>query len=221
MSNPHIDPEDTGEEWATVIPFPVPAGTTGPDEPRGEWPGKLIDLEAARELAGDQADIPLPGLDQHLETPEPEVQGAKKIALRSLAARGKSEAEMRQKLADRGVDRDTIDHTLEQLITERLIDDQALADHLAWSLQESKKLGPAAIKQQLMRRRLPARVIDEALDKLQPADESVIEDIVRDRLRVLGDESRTVQVRRLAGFLARRGYQGSVVYKTIERVLDE
>ena len=128
---------------------------------------------------------------------------------------------MRQKLADRGVDRDTIDHTLEQLITERLIDDQALADHLAWSLQESKKLGPAAIKQQLMRRRLPARVIDEALDKLQPADESVIEDIVRDRLRVLGDESRTVQVRRLAGFLARRGYQGSVVYQTIERVLDE
>ena len=91
------------------------------------------------------------------------------------------------------LDRDTIDHTLEQLITERLIDDQALADHLAWSLQESKKLGPAAIKQQLMRRRLPARVIDEALDKLQPADESVIEDIVRDRLRVLGDESRTVQ----------------------------
>ncbi len=221
MSNPHIDPEDTGEELAAVIPFPVPAGTTGPDEPRGEWPGKLIDLEAARELAGDQADIPLPGLDKHLETPEPEVQGAKKIALRSLAARGKSEAEMRQKLADRGVDRDTIDHTLEQLITERLIDDQALADHLAWSLQESKKLGPAAIKQQLMRRRLPARVIDEALDKLQPADESVIEDIVRDRLRVLGDESRTVQVRRLAGFLARRGYQGSVVYKTIERVLDE
>lgn len=221
MSNPHFDPEDTGEELATVIPFPVPAGPTGPDEPRGEWPGKLIDLEAARELAGDQADIPLPGIDEHLEAPEPELQGAKKIALRSLAARGKSEAEMRQKLADRGVDRDTIDQTLQQLISERLIDDQALADHLAWSLQESKKLGPAAIKQQLMRRRIPARIIDEALDKLQPADEGVIEDIVRDRLRVLGDESRTVQVRRLAGFLARRGYQGSVVYKTIERVLDE
>ena len=31
----------------------------------------------------------------------------------------------------------------------------------------------------------------------------------------------TVQVRRLAGFLARRGYQGSVIYQTIERVLDE
>lgn len=220
MSTPHVDPADTGEELATVIPFPVPEGEQ-PTTPPGSWPGKLIDLDTARQMAGDDPDSPLEGLGEHIEVVDGQSANAKKIALRSLAARGKSEAEMRQKLADRGIERDVIEETLEQLIAERLIDDQALADHLAWSLQESKKLGGVAIKQQLMRRRLPARVIDQALEKLQPTDDSVIEDIARDRLRVLGDLDRSVKVRRLAGFLARRGYQGSAVYKAIDRVLDE
>jgi len=220
MSTPHVDPADTGEELATVIPFPVPEGEQH-STPAGPWPGKLIDLDTARQMAGDDPDSPLEGLDEHVEVVDGQRANAKKIALRSLAARGKSEAEMRQKLADRGIERDVIDETLEQLIAEHLIDDRALAEHLAWSLQESKKLGPVAIKQQLMRRRLPARVIDEALDTLEPSDDSVIEDIARDRLRVLGDLERPVKVRRLAGFLARRGYQGSAVYKAIDRVLDE
>lgn len=220
MSTPHVDPADTGEELAAVIPFPVPEGEQR-STPTGPWPGKLIDLDTARQMAGDDPDSPLEGLDEHVEVVDGQRANAKKIALRSLAARGKSEAEMRQKLADRGIERDVIDDTLEQLITEGLIDDRALAEHLAWSLQESKKLGPVAIKQQLMRRRLPARVIDEALDTLAPSDDSVIEDIARDRLRVLGDLERPVKVRRLAGFLARRGYQGSAVYKAIDRVLDE
>jgi len=172
-------------------------------------------------MADDDPGSPLEGHGEHIEVVDGQSANAKKIALPSLAARGKSEAEMRQKLADRGIERDVIDETLEQLIAERLIDDQALADHLAWSLQESKKLGGVAIKQQLMRRRLPSRVIDQALEKLQPVDDSVIEDIARDRLRVLGDLDRSVKVRRLAGFLARRGYQGSAVYKAIDRVLDE
>lgn len=220
MSTPHVDPADTGEELATVIPFPVPEGEQQ-STPAGPWPGKLIDLDTARQMAGDDPESPLPGIDDHVEVVDRQSASAKQIALRSLAARGKSEAEMRQKLADRGIERDVIDETLQQLITERLIDDQALADHLAWSLQESKKLGPVAIKQQLMRRRLPARVIEAAIEKLTPADDSVIEDIARDRLRVLGDLERPVKVRRLAGFLARRGYQGSEVYKAIDRVLDE
>ena len=220
MSTPHVDPADTGEELATVIPFPVSAGEHT-DTPSGPWPGKLIDLDTARQMAGDDPDSPLPGIDDHVEVVDGQGAQAKKIALRSLAARGKSEAEMRQKLADRGIEREVIDETLEQLIAERLIDDQALADHLAWSLQESKKLGPVAIKQQLMRRRLPARAIEAAIERLQPAEDSVIEDIARDRLRVLGDLERSVKVRRLAGFLARRGYQGSAVYQAINKVLDE
>ncbi len=239
-SSPRDESAQPGEGEAEVIAFPqAPASPPVREtQPTEAWPGQLIDLQAAREMAGvtDSASPPaatsppppvLGGLEDvsavgvsDLSDAE-ECAGARNIALRSLAARARSEAEIRQKLADRGVAPELIDRVVGDLIDQRLVDDWQLATDLAHTLQEGKKMGPAAVRQALVKRRISRVIIDEVTAGLNPVDSETLEELARSRMRVLGGLDREVQVRRLAGYLARRGYQGSEVYRAIDRVVNQ
>ena len=238
MTTPSSSPRDEsaqpGEGGAEVIAFPQAPAESESDQPTGsqrQWPGQLIDLDTARAMAGVTADETAA---ESAETPADELEkadgeeaagdgsgraGARVIALRSLAARARSEAELRQKLADRGVEAEAIDQVIAGLIAEGLIDDRQLAADLAHTLQESKKMGPAAVRQALMKRRISRVIIDEVVAGLDAVDIDTLEELARSRMRVLDGLDREVQVRRLVGYLARRGYQGSDVYQAIDRVV--
>lgn len=214
-----------GEGEAEVIAFPQAPAPNTPARPLEQraWPGQLIDLQMARAMAGDHIpDTPLDGTELPEDsTPQavPQDVTARSIALRTLAARARTEAELRQKLADRGIESDTIDGVMAGLASEGLIDDARLATDLAQTLQESKKMGPVAIRQALIKRRVPRGIIDEVIGGLAEADATVLEDLARARMRVLEGLDRDVQVRRLVGYLARRGYQGSDVYRVVDQVV--
>ena len=233
MTTPSSSPRDEsaqpGEGEAEVIAFPQAPAESDHEasaEPR-QWPGQLIDLEMARAMAGDPPGgspaVVLPGMEEVVvdeDDPEvPQLVTARNIALRSLAARARSEAELRQKLADRGVDAEAIDEVLAGLIREGLIDDRRLAADLAQTLQESKKMGPVAVRQALVKRRISRVIVDEVVASLDAVEMDTLEELARSRMRVLEGLDRDVQVRRLVGYLARRGYQGSDVYRAIDRVV--
>ena len=214
-----------------------------------QWPGQLIDLQQARAVAG-LADGESAGVESADATPsdaalfdvaaldaeagvsvegdadeesaaESALTTARHIALRSLAARARSEAELRQKLADRGVERPAVDQVIDRLVSEGLINDAQLAEDIARGLSESKKMGPVGIKQALVKRRIPRGIIDQVAAGLDEVDDDTLEELARSRMRVLRGLDRAVQVRRLVGFLARRGYQGPDVYRVVDLVVDE
>lgn len=231
MSHSSSSPRDEsarpgpGEGEAEVIAFPQALAPDTPARPAHQqaWPGQLIDLEMARAMAGDHIpDTLLEGSELPEDsTPHavPQDVTARSIALRSLAARARSEAELRQRLADRGIEAEAIDGVIAGLVNEGLIDDARLATDLAQTLQESKKMGPVAIRQALVKRRIPRGIIDEVISGLAETDSTVLEDLARARMRVLEGLDRDVQVRRLVGYLARRGYQGSDVYRVVDQVV--
>jgi regulatory protein len=204
---------------AEVISFPdrAPSSSKAPTP----WPGTVIDLETARAMAGVSAEetpAPPPVVDQD---DEPEHVSARQIALRTLAARGRSVAEVKAKLRDRGIDPDVIDAEVERLKAEGLLNDRDLAEHLVWSLTEHKKLGPVAIRQALIKRKIPGAIIDQVLPSASDVEPDVIEQLATERMRVLRGLEPEVQKRRLLGFLARRGYSGSEVYRAVDRAVGE
>ena len=206
-----------GEEMAEVISFPVSEPRA--DTPVQEWPGKLIDLAQAREMAGVVASEPEVGEEIAESESHSEITPARQIALRTLAARGRSVAEVKQKLRDRGIEESVVDEEVSRLVTEGLLNDFDLAEQLVWSLQEHTKLGPVAIRQALIKRKIPSAIIDRVIPHASDIEPDVIEQLARDRIRSMSGLEPDVQKRRLVGFLARRGYTGSEVYRAVDRAV--
>ncbi len=112
---------------------------------------------------------------------------------------------------------------LDRLESVGLIDDRALAIDLVDRLRTRKKLGPSALRNELMRRKLDRAAIDEALaegDDENDGDDLVVE-LARDRARRLGGLDRSTAGRRLIDFLARKGHSGTTAREAARRALDD
>jgi regulatory protein len=214
-----IDSAD-GEEMAQVISFPD--RSSAPTREVAPWPGQVIDIYTAREMAGVSVEeVPAQPLVSEAEKDDTTgASTARQIALRTLAARGRSVAEVRAKLRDRGIDESVVDQEVARLKSEGLLNDFALAEQLVYSLTEHKKLGPVAIRQALVKRKIPGAIIDQVTPGRDDVSEDVITQLAEDRMRVLGGLEPEVQKRRLIGFLARRGYSGSEVYRAVDQAVN-
>ena len=210
-----------GEEMAQVISFPDQSHT-----PRKEvkpWPGQVIDIHTAREMAGVSVDeAPVAAAAAAVsEGEEPAGSStARQIVLRTLAARGRSVAEVRAKLRDKGIDESVAEQEVARLQSEGLLNDFELAEQLVYSLTEHKKFGPVAIRQALVKRKIPGAIIDQVTPSRDEISDDVIVQLAEDRMRVLGGLEPEVQKRRLIGFLARRGYSGSEVYRAVDQAVN-
>lgn len=227
-STPRDESARPGEGWAELISFPGPPSTqTAQREASSSWPGQLIDLEQARKLAGfaeepaDSRSANTPEVDEAPGTARADQHAAARhIALRSLAARARSEYEVRQKLADRGVEPDVVAGVVSSLQSEGLLDDAELAQDLATTLWERKRMGPTAIRHSLMKRHIDRRFIDQAVEGLGSIGDEELLELARSRMRSLRGLDRQVQYRRLTGYFARRGFSGSEVSRVVTRVLN-
>ncbi len=209
-----------GEEMAQVISFPDQSHT-----PRREvrpWPGQVIDIHTAREMAGVSAEDASEAPVAHEPESEDAVgtSTARQIALRTLAARGRSVAEVRAKLRDKGIDESVVDQEVARLQSEGLLNDAELAEQIVYSLTEHKKMGPVAIRQALVKRKIPGDIIESVTPGRDEVSDDLIIQLAEDRMRVLGGLEPEVQKRRLIGFLARRGYSGSSVYRAVDQAVN-
>jgi regulatory protein len=220
-----MDNTPQGEGLARVIPFPLervtmPAddsGTTSGDD------GGNVEQASVKELRARIRDIQQAAPAQNTENlvaPTRQEKRAKNIALHQLGATGRSEAEVRERLAARNIDPDVIDQEVGRLIEGGLVDDAALAADLVESLRGRKKLGDQAITQALRRRRIPQAIISHALADTEFDSDLAIFDLARDRAKSLGHLDWDVAYRRLVGFIQRRGYSGRVVFDAARRALE-
>jgi len=140
-----------------------------------------------------------------------------------LARRDRSEREIRDKLREWGTDAEEAEGILDNLIAKGLVDDRAFAQKLASYHERHDPLGPPRLMQKMRRRGLPDEFAAEATEPLRDIDRQreLAKGLVRKRLPSLLSLSPEARVRRLTGYLARRGFAASLIRELCHPLLRE
>jgi regulatory protein len=158
--------------------------------------------------------------DQRDQGDERAKERAERVSMHALTRRGMSKREVERTLLARELDEETVASELDRLERVGLIDDMALAQNLVATLQERKGLGRSAVAAELTRRLLTPAAIEYALDLIETGDELArAREVAIKRASQLRSYDRETAVRRLSGYLARRGYSGSTVRAAVEHAL--
>ncbi|WP_141784767.1 regulatory protein RecX [Ornithinicoccus hortensis] len=161
------------------------------------------------------------GGEDPLDDAEPDPHDvARRIVLRQLTMAPRSRKQLEDKLRQRGCADDVAKTVLDRMTEVGLVDDEAYARSLARTRVETKGLAARAITHELRRKGVAEEHIEQALDDVDPdVEKEQARGLVAKRLRTMRGLEREVQTRRLAGFLARKGYSGGVAYEVIREAL--
>ncbi|QDO90420.1 regulatory protein RecX [Ornithinimicrobium ciconiae] len=133
----------------------------------------------------------------------------------------RSRKQLEDKLRQRGCEDDVARVVLDRLTEVGLVDDEAYARMLVRNRQETRGLAPRALAQELRRKGVADQIIEDTLADVDPdEDADRARALVEKRLRTMRGLDRQVQTRRLAGFLARKGYDSSLTFRVIREALD-
>ena len=163
-----------------------------------------------------------PGETSELEIADGAVR-AREQALRLLNHRLRTRREIEQRLRGNEWSSSVITRVMTRLEQAGLIDDARFAR--LW-VEERLRLRPIGVT--LLRRELRDKGIDEATIEAtlqdredQQDDAALAYGLLQRRQRQYDGLDPQVSARRMAGFLARRGFDGETVYKAVNRILDE
>ena len=147
---------------------------------------------------------------------------ARKILLDKLSAQPRTRHELAQTLAKKLVPAEVAQRLLDRFEEVGLIDDAAFARSWVESRQSGRGLARRALAQELRRKGVPDDVAKEALDEIDPEDETEsARRLVQGKLRTMGRLDRQAKMRRLTGLLARKGYPPGVAMTVVREELDD
>lgn len=151
------------------------------------------------------------------------VERAVKIALRAIEGRPRSVAEMRNYLQRKGCAPETIDAAVERLQACGLLDDAAFARFWIENWQTCRPRGRHALADELRRKGVSAELVTDALDAALANDETArAETLARAALpRYAAITDYQIFLRKLGGYLQRRGFDVETVLPIIERLWQE
>jgi len=165
----------------------------------------------ARDAAGNQG--------------EPSLERLRERALKLLAVRDRSRAEMARRLRREGASEAAISDVLAWLERLGYLDEERFAEN--WIRARQSRYGPLRLEAELREKGLEPGYVRELVAR-SAADEEALEatarDLVERRLRRgagaarPGEDAR--ERRRLMGFLVRRGFPESIAARAVERALD-
>lgn len=150
---------------------------------------------------------------------------ARKTALNALGRRSLSRGQLIERLQRRGHDADAAASVADELEADGWLDDAAYARELAESLCRSQPASQRLIVHKLVQRKfsrdLAERVAAEVLEGTDAVEQAM--EFAEKRYRSMQSLSPAVAVRRIAGALARRGFDHSTTREVIARlgILDE
>ena len=138
-------------------------------------------------------------------------------ALKMLARRELSEAEVRQRLGRHGHDSDAIDEAIGRLKEERSIDDRRVAEAIARTQTAVKGRGRLRVRQRLASAGIGAadskRAIEEVFAELD--DDSLIEAAISKRLRERMTLGSDAEFRRLYRYLIGQGFEHDHIMRAL------
>lgn len=146
---------------------------------------------------------------------------ARRLVLDALSRSARTRGQLAELLARKGVPEEVGEAVLGRFAELGLIDDAAYAEAFTRSRHEHKGLGSRAIAFELRRRAVPDELVQEAVSLLDADQEQeTASRLAKERQARMASLPREVQARRLAGFLARKGYGGQVVGRAVREALD-
>ena len=145
-------------------------------------------------------------------SPEKQEARARNVLLYQLGRSAKSKDQCRKILAKRGIDSDIAERILDRFEEAQIIDDAMFARVFTNSQMKSRGLAKSAIARGLKEKGVAPALIDEALIELDSESEQArATELAVNRARRMSGLERDVLLRRLSGYLGRKGYSGSIV----------
>lgn len=144
---------------------------------------------------------------------------AQKAALRLLAYRPRSEAEMRQRLARRDLPEEVVQETIARLREQGLLSDAAFARFWVETRDQNSPRGHRLLWQELSVKGIEREVARQAIAAV--AEEDAALRAAQKKARHLQDQDYPLFRRRLGDFLLRRGFPYPTVRTTVERLWRE
>lgn len=168
--------------------------------------------------AGPQPD---PEADPRRRGDEPDPHDwARQIVLRQLTAAPRSRSQLEQALRRRNCPEEVAAAVLDRMEQVGLVDDAAYAGMLVRSQQAGRGLARRALRQELRTKGVDDDTAAAALADLDPhAEEERARELVAKRLRSMHGLEPHVQTRRLAGMLARKGYDAEVSMRVVREAV--
>lgn len=155
-------------------------------------------------------------------SPERLERRAKNVVLHQLSRQAKSAQQLREVLEKREIPSEIAESVIERFTEAGLINDLQFAITVAHSRRNTRGLSTAAIRRELVKKGVGQAEIDEALREFAAEDE--LETAVRiavKRMRSMSKLEPEVRRRRMLGFLARKGYPGSIAYRALKLAEDQ
>jgi regulatory protein len=140
-------------------------------------------------------------------------------ALRLLARRPYSVAEIRRNLDSHEVAPPVIDAALDRLAQLGYVDDQAFAQYWIENRERFKPRGPRALRYELRQKGLADSIIDAALGEVNGVESA--RRAAQERARRLTGLTPQEFRSRLGAFLVRRGFDYDTVREVIDQLTDE
>lgn len=153
--------------------------------------------------------------------PEPDPEStAHTICLRLLAVRARTRTELATALSTRNVPDDAANAVLDRLSRVGLIDDLAYATDFVSSRRAERGLAAREISRQLRTKGVASELIDSALAEVDDeAEYQTARQLAERKVRSMARLEPPVQLRRLAGLLARKGYSPNLTYRVVREVV--
>lgn len=139
---------------------------------------------------------------------------ARDAALRLLSHRERSRAELRTRLRAKGYDTETIEGVLDALAETGLQSDERFAEVFTGEAHRSRGLASSAVRGELLRRGVDRRLAAEAATEHPEDEEARARELALSRARRLPPGlAPDARKRRIAGYLARRGYPPDICFR--------
>ena len=139
-------------------------------------------------------------------SPQEAFDKAYAVALRLLAGRERSQAEIRTRLRGKGYGPETVVAVLDRLGESGLHSDERFANAFALEAQRSRGLSSRSVQGELRRRGVEEGLAAEAATEAVKEEETRARELASRRAARLGGYPSEVRYRRILAFLGRRGY---------------
>ena len=162
---------------------------------------------------------PIPGdsetesLDQpRLLSPEKQESRARNVLLHQLARSAKSTSQLRKILEQREISTEIAEKVLERFTEVGLIDDLQFAETLVSARRKFRGRSATVIRRELLQKGISKEICEQVLSSVTQEDELALAcDIAGRRILQMTKLEPEVRRRRLAGFLARKGFSSNIV----------
>lgn len=144
-------------------------------------------------------------------------------ALRLLEIKPRSVHEIRDKLVKKGIDKAEVERVCSELEAIGLLNDGKYARDWIENRQHFRPMGVVRLRQELFAKGIDREIVDQAIAEYKSNSDEfpAALDLARRKLKLYRKLDADAAKCRLAGFLARRGYEVSIVSKVLKELLKE